>query len=79
MSSPMVRAWYAIAVSFFACLVVAIASVGYTSYVQRKSDQRWCSLLTGIGNGQRQTPPPSESGKRFAVEIEKLRREFGCR
>lgn len=89
MSTPLIRAWYAIAVSFFACLVIALAGVLYTNHVQRQaqqraaverreSDRRWCALLVDIGDSQRAVPPKTESGKRFAAEIDRLRREFGC-
>ena len=89
MSTPLIRAWYAIAVSFFACLLIALASVGYTSYVQRQaerraevarqeSDRRWCDLLVSVGDAQRDAPPATESGKRFAEEIAQLRDSFGC-
>ncbi|MFC7276211.1 hypothetical protein ACFQS1_19640 [Paractinoplanes rhizophilus] len=89
MSTPYVRFWYAITVAFVACLVTAVASVGYASWVNEQSqkrarqariesDQRWCALLVDISRGQEDSPPRTESGKRFAAEIDKLRREFGC-
>lgn len=89
MSTPYVRFWYAITVAFVACLVTAIASVGYASWVNTESqkrseqarvesDRRWCALLADIGDSQRAVPPKTESGKRFAAEIDRLRREFGC-
>jgi hypothetical protein len=39
-TTPYVRFWYAITVAFVACLVVAIASVGYASWVNDQSQQR---------------------------------------
>lgn len=89
MSSPRVRLWYALLVSFIACLVVAMASVAYASWVNRKaqeraasaqqeSDRRWCALLTNVSQAQRDTPPKTDSGKSFAAEIDRLRRDFGC-
>jgi hypothetical protein len=88
-SRPLIRAWYAIAVSFVACLAIALAGVAYTNYVQKQaerraeavrieSDRRWCALLVDISRGQRESPPKTESGQRFAEEIDRLRREFGC-
>lgn len=89
MTSPAVRLSYAIVLAFFACLAIALAGVIYTNHVQKQaeqraevvrieSDRRWCSLLVDIGNSQRAVPPTTASGKRFAAEIDKLRREFGC-
>jgi hypothetical protein len=55
-SSPLVRLWCALLVSFMACVAVAISSVVYAGCVQRQaerrtqlerqdSDRRWCDLL----------------------------------
>lgn len=78
MTSPRVRLWYAVLISFIACVAVAIGSVVYSAQVQRQSDQRWCALLVQLTDAQRSQPPPSESGRRFAAELERLRREFHC-
>lgn len=78
MSSPLVRLWYALLVSFIACVVVAIASVWFTTYVMYRNDQRWCSLLVQLTDTQRQSPPTTESGRRFAAELLRLRAEFHC-
>ena len=79
MSHPLVRFWYAVTVAFVACMAVAAGSVAYTAHVQQRNDQRWCSLLTQLTDAQRASPPPTASGRAFAVELEKLRREFHCR
>lgn len=89
MTAPYVRFWYAIVVAFVAVLAVSFAGVAYTNFVQKQaeqraevvrqeSDRRWCALLVDIGNSQRAAPPKTESGKRFAEEIDRLRHEFGC-
>lgn len=89
MSTPYVRFWYAITVAFVACVVTAAGAVIYASAVQRQaedrtraerveSDRRWCALLVDIGNSQRAVPPKTDSGRRFAAEIDKLRGDFGC-
>jgi hypothetical protein len=89
-SRPLIRAWYAIAVSFVACLVIALAGVGYTNYVQSQarhrteaeraeSDRRWCALLTELDNAYATSPgPTTEVGKKVAAEIHQLRVGFGC-
>lgn len=79
MSTPLIRAWYAFAVSFVAVLAVAGASVWYSAWVQQHNDQRWCALLVQLTDAQRATPPHTVSGRRFAAELENLRREFHCR
>jgi hypothetical protein len=89
-STPYVRFWYAIMVAFLACLVVAIASVGYASWVNHEaqkrsalarqdSDRRWCALLTDLDGAYGSTPKPTtETGRKVAAEIHKLRVAFGC-
>lgn len=78
MSAPLVRFWYAVTVAFLACMAVAAGSVAYTAYAQQRNDRRWCSLLIQLTDAQRQTPPPTASGKKFAAELERLRTEFHC-
>jgi hypothetical protein len=78
-STPLVRFWYAVAVSFLACMAVAAGSVAYTAYSQERNDRRWCSLLIQLTDAQRKTPPPTQSGKQFAAELERLRAEFHCK
>jgi hypothetical protein len=77
-TSVRVRLWYALLISFVACIAVAVGSVAYSSIVQRRNDQRWCALLVQLTDAQRATPPPTASGRKFAAELENLRREFHC-
>lgn len=89
MTTPKVRLWYALLISFIACVVVALASVFYASNVQeqserrwrdqqRQSDQRWCALLVQLTNAQDKSPPATQSGREFAAELVRLRDSFGC-
>ena len=90
MSRPLIRAWYAIAVSFVACLAIALAGVFYTDHVQQQadkrstaervdSDRRWCALLVDLDNAYRTSPgPTTEIGRKVAAEIHRLRVGFGC-
>jgi hypothetical protein len=89
-STPLIRAGYALLVSFLACVVIALASVAYANHVQRQaerraelvrieSDRRWCSLLGELDSAYSVPPGPStELGRRVAQEIHRLRVEFGC-
>lgn len=90
MSTPLIRAWYAIAVSFVAVVAIALAGVGYTNYVQdqaqrrteaerAESDRRWCALLTDLDSAYATSPgPTTEIGMKVAAEIHQLRIAFGC-
>lgn len=90
MSTPLIRAWYAIAVAFIAVVAVSVAGVLYTNVVQRQaeqraevarqdSDRRWCALLSDLDAAYQTSPGPStELGKKVAAEIHRLRVGFGC-
>jgi hypothetical protein len=86
----MIRAWYAIMVSFIACVVIAGSGLVYTNYVQKQadrrstaervdSDRRWCALLTDLDEAYSSSPTPTtEVGRKVAAEIHRLRVAFGC-
>lgn len=90
MSTPRIRLWYALLVSFIACVATAIGSVYYTSVVQRQaerraevaaqeSDRRWCALLTDLDDAYQGPPrPTTELGRKVAQEIHRLRVGFSC-
>lgn len=90
MSTPYIRAWYAVAVSFGACVIIALAGVVYTNHVQRQaekraelarqdSDRRWCALLGDLDSAYQSPPTPTTpTGQKVAEEIHRLRVGFGC-
>ncbi len=93
----MIRRFFAVAEGRWApfvfavsLVVIVVAGVWYTGYVQRQADERhnqivreseqkWCELLTIITSGP--PPPPGPAGERarvIAAELAKLRKGFGC-
>lgn len=78
MTTPAVRFWYATTVAFIACVAVALASVFYTSHVQRESDRRWCALLINLDEAYRSTPPQTATGRSVAAEVHNLRMQLDC-
>lgn len=94
MTTPAVRFGYAVVVAFFACLAIALASVGYANHVQKESerraelvriesDRRWCKLLSDLDGAYNAPPPKTETGRSVAAEIHRLRTQpqpagFGC-
>lgn len=90
MTTPAIRVGYAVVVAFIACVLIAFASVGYASHVQRQaehraelarieSDRRWCALLTTLDEAYGTPPGPStDLGRKVAAEIHRLREGFGC-
>lgn len=78
MASPMIRLWYAILSLVVACVVIAGVSVQYANYVDRKSNQRWCDLLSTLDDAYKSSPPQSPAGEKVAADIARLRKDFGC-
>lgn len=77
--------WYLLAVIVISILVLSVAGVGYTTYVDRKrsqqereADRRWCALLTQLDSAYSQAPPSTETGRLVARSIHELRVEIGC-
>lgn len=58
-------------------LLVAGSGIWYTSYVQHRSDQRWCDLMKTIDRPS--LPPPVNKDQQLAREkFHKLRIDLGC-
>lgn len=70
------KAWWSVLMVLVVALLVAGASVLYTSHAQRQSDQRWCSLLTRLD--QPGVPATTPRGRAIQDDIHQLRRDLGC-
>lgn len=89
MTTPAVRLWYALMVSFLACVVVAVGSVWYADVAAEKanaranaeraeSDRRWCDLMAALDDAYKQNPPTTPAGLDIASKVHKLRVDLGC-
>lgn len=78
MTSPTVRLWYALLVSFVATIVVAMSCLWWTAAQQRESDVRWCRLMVALDNAYTSNPPRTPVGRDIAQQIHELRRSLGC-
>lgn len=76
--SPLKFVLYALLLSFLSAIIVTAGGILYTGYVDSQSNKRWCSLITLIDDTNIKTPPTTEIGKQYAIEIRKIRNEFGC-
>lgn len=74
--TPRWRVWLAIA-SLSLTFAILSSLIGYV--VDRRSDQRWCSIVTTMDETWRAQPPPTSSGRKLAAEIAQLRKEFNCK
>ena len=65
--------------TIFVCLLIGIiASFQYASYVDRKSNLRWCGVVGLFIESYREIPPPTELGKKIQAEMYKIEGDFGC-
>lgn len=74
--------WYSL---FAICVSVAIVAGGGVWYVKKTTDKavhdsqrNWCEVVSTLDQTYSQTPPQTESGRKVAIEIHKLRIKFDC-
>lgn len=77
--------WYLLAVLLSSVLILSIAGVGYTTYVdnkraasEREADRRWCELLVQLDSAYSIAPPSTETGRRVAKSIHDLKVSLDC-
>jgi hypothetical protein len=68
------------AVIAYVCLVIGvILSVQWASYVDRRSNQRLCGVITISNDIYRTSPPPSDVKKKLSTAMEKLQSDYKCK
>ncbi len=60
------------------CLIAAGVAMQWASYVDDRSNQRWCGIVDLFNETYRESPPPTEIGKKLAVEFIQLDKSFHC-
>lgn len=71
-------AWWTVGAIVICLAVLSAVGVWYTGVTNARQDRRWCELLDTLGEGYRAAPPATETGRRVAAAIERLRLEKGC-
>jgi len=59
-------------------VLVAVAMVFYINYVQRQSDQRWCSVMATLDDAYSSGTPTTPIGVKLARDIKTRHRELHC-
>lgn len=70
---------YAVFVALACAIVMGVASLQYTNYVDRKNKHQWCAIVETMDDAYTATPPQSVVGKRLAEEFARMRSEFNCK
>ena len=77
--------WYLLVAVVVSMMMLAAAGIVYTNWAiargaaaERESDRRWCQLLTTLDDAYQAAPPQTETGRRLAADVHKLRAELGC-
>jgi hypothetical protein len=68
----------AFVMSAVAVFAAVSASQQATEAAVRDSERKWCALLVPLDATYQASPPPTETGRKFAVTIHRLRLDFGC-
>jgi hypothetical protein len=66
-------------VAYICMMALTAASIQWANYVDMRSNQRWCGIVTLFNETYKDIPPPTELGKKFAVEFIHLRDDFKCK
>lgn len=62
------------------CLaILSVAAIQWANFVDRRSNQRWCGIVTVMNETYKENPPPTEIEKILSVEFLLLRDEFNCK
>lgn len=69
---------WSLMISFASMLVISLAGIVYTGYVQGENNKQWCKTLIAIDDAYSQANITSPAGRHIAEEFHNLRVEFGC-
>lgn len=68
------------AVIAYICLLVGvIGSIQWASYVDRRSNQRLCGVITLSNEAYKSNPKPTSVGKKLGNAMEKLQGDYDCK
>lgn len=70
--------WHVLLIVLIAAIASAAAAMVYANRAARDSEHKWCGIVTTLDDAYRETPPQSPAGRRIAVDLAELRREFDC-
>ena len=67
------------ALMFFVSMMLIVGiSLQFSYYIDKRSNQRWCDIVTLFNETYKQSPPPTETGKKIAAAMLVLGRDFDC-
>lgn len=66
-------------ISGFICLFIGlVASFQYADYVDRRSNQRLCGLISLFNESYNEVPPTNPTGQRISEEMYEIAGDFRC-
>ncbi len=64
----------------FCCMFIGvIGAFQYANYVDNRSNQKWCSIVSLFNVEYAQNPPTTETGKAIQLAMLELAKEFDCK
>lgn len=70
--------WYSIMVLVGGLGILVAAGMFYTRYKIHESEQKLCAVVASMDDTYRQRPPTTETGRRIAMQMHRLRQDLGC-
>lgn len=71
-----VIAWFT---SFVIMFLMTAASLQWASYIDRRSNQRWCGIVKLSDRASQQNPNPTPIEQEGAIELQKIQKDFDCK
>lgn len=64
---------------FASMLIMTILSIQWASYIDRRSNQRWCGIVNLFNDTYETTPPTNDIGRKLEIEFKHLETDFKCK
>ncbi|MFY3742116.1 MAG: hypothetical protein HMLIMOIP_002580 [Candidatus Nitrosomirales archaeon] len=64
--------------TFLVTMIGVTLSAQWANYVDRRSNQRWCGIITILDDANKSNPPKTEIQKKLATKFHEKRKEFRC-
>lgn len=67
------------ALTVFICMFIGvIGAFQYANYVDKRSNQKWCAIVSLFNVEYAKNPPTTETGRQIALAMLRIEKEFAC-
>jgi hypothetical protein len=65
-------------IAYVSLVALVGISVQVSYYIDQKSNQRWCDIVSLFNESYKEIPPPTDLGKRISAAMLILAEDFKC-